>query len=104
MDITRNARWTSDCCGKQDFDFEIIHADTRYWPDLTALCTFFLCPGKYYPKDGGFIEEYDAVKLVESDYIRGDSEEEVKLNVRKWYNEHIIEALEKAITIISGPN
>jgi len=27
-----DARWTDDCCGKKDYDGEILSISTRYWP------------------------------------------------------------------------
>jgi len=40
MDITKGIPFTTDCCGKEDLDFNIISVDTRYWRDMTAMCTF----------------------------------------------------------------
>lgn len=100
MDITRNAIWTPDCCGKQDLDFNIIRADTRYYPDFTAICCISLCPGDYYPKYREYIEQHDSITLVKSDWISGESEDEVKAKVLVWYNDNILIALEKARDII----
>jgi len=105
-DVTCNAQWTSDCCGKQDLDFGIITADTRYWPDKSVSCHIeFMsnfnhnaCIGEdyYYP------EVIKPVSLAQSEIMKADSEEEAKLMARRWYNEHVIEAMEKAIKIVKG--
>lgn len=105
-DVTCNAQWTSDCCGKQDLDFGIITADTRYWPDKSVACHIrFMsnfnhnaCIGE----DHYFPEVIKTVSLAQSEIMKADSEEEAKLMARRWYNEHAIEAMEKAIKIIKG--
>ena len=86
-DITCNAQWTSDCCGKQDLDFDIITADTRYWPDFSVQCRI------------AFISN---VTLSKSEIMEADSEEEAKMMARRWYNEHVIEAMEMALKIVKG--
>lgn len=108
-DVTCNAQWTTDCCGKQDLDFGIITADTRYWPDYSTMCHIeFLSNynhnhtiGDEY-EDSYFPEVIKPVTLAESEIIHANSEEEAKMMARRWYNEHIIEAMEKAINIVKG--
>lgn len=100
FDITCNAMWTNDCCGKMDLDFPILESDTRYWRDHTAKCHITLLNNfnyevKEYVEDG-----IEPITIIESDYIEGDTKEECQMKVRKWYNDHIFEALEKAITIL----
>ena len=87
MDITKNAIWTHDCQGKQDLDFRIIHAFTRYYPDHSAICSIELC------RD----EAGEGITLCESDIMHGHSEGEIKQMVREWYNAHILDAFKKAI-------
>ncbi len=87
MDITCNAKWTLDCCGKQDLDFSVINAFTRYYPDYTAYCTYM------------FI---DTITLCKSDLLHGDSEVDIKNRVKEWYNANILSAMEKAISIIKS--
>lgn len=92
--------WTNDCCGKMDLDFPIIEADTRYWTDCTAKCHIRLLNNYNYQ-----IEEYikggiKPITIMSSDYIAGDTKEECQTKVRQWYNDHIIEAMEKTISIL----
>lgn len=101
IDITRNAVWTPDCCGKEDLDFNIISADTRYWPDNSAKCTIFFVEGNFYSNlEYKWNEPYNGVVLVESDYIRGSDKDDCQKKVREWYNEHVREALIKALELI----
>lgn len=100
FDITCNAMWTDDCCGKMDLDFPILEADTRYWTDCTAKCHISLLNNYNYE-----VKEYvrggiEPITIMSSDYIEGDTKEECQMKVRKWYNDHIFEAMEKAITIL----
>ena len=104
MDITVNSRWTSDCCGKQDLDFPIIDTNTRYWPDYSASCEIvFLdnfCINAKVEEDPYVESDYKPVTLAESGIIYGKSEADVKEKIRQWYNDHVVEALEKALKII----
>lgn len=99
IDITRNAKWTHDCCGKMDFDFNIINASTRYWPDNTAKCTIYLADSNYYD-EYGYCCDNNPIVLLESEYISGENKEEVQKKVKQWYNDNVVNALEKANDII----
>ena len=101
IDITRNAIWTNDCQGKQDLDFSIISADTRYWPDLSAKCTLLFLDDFNYNTNEYEYGIHPPIVIAESDFITGATEEEVKLNVRKWYNEHIVSAMEEVIKLLN---
>ena len=105
-DVTCNAQWATDCCGKQDLDFGIITADTRYWPDHSALCNITFMtnfnPEAKVGEENYFPEVIKPVELARSEIMYAGSEEAVKQMARKWYNEHIIEAMEKAIKIVKG--
>lgn len=96
IDVTRNAVWTDDCCGKKDLDFDLITADTRYWPDNTAKCSLSFIDNIREPTGG-----YERILLIQSDYIKGESHEEVDSLVRKWYNDNAIPAMEKAIKLLN---
>ena len=103
FDITANARWVKDCQGKQDLDFSIIDADTRYWPDFSAQCRIKLRP-EFNPHTGTYVEDRRAAQehvLCESEIFLAKNEYQCKRKVRKWYNRHIVEALEKAFSIIT---
>lgn len=105
-DVTCNAQWTTDCCGKQDLDFGIITANTRYWPDFSVICHIEFMSnfnaGAKIGEDNYFPEIIKPVELTSSEIMKADSEEEAKLMARRWYNEHIIEAMEMAIKIVKG--
>jgi hypothetical protein len=77
--IEFKAEWTSDCCGKQDYDINIIRVSTRYWPDYTVKSTIYLG---------------DAV-IYETDYIVGESEADCKVKVEKWVKEKVTEIVNK---------
>ena len=97
MDITRNAVWTQDCCGKQDLDFQVVTASTRYWPDNTAICKIlFIDDFVVQTNDYGY---YPPILLAEK-YIKGSSEGEVKELVRKWYNDNMLSAMKKAMKLL----
>ena len=101
IDVTRNAVWTPDCCGKADLDFNIISADTRFWPDNTARCTITFVGGNYYDNlEYPWHEPHDGIVLLESDYIRGESKDECQTKVRDWYNKNIKAAIQKALEFI----
>ena len=95
-DITRHAKWTSDCCGKQDLDFEVLSVSTRYWPDHSAKVTF-LAEGQTIRDERGIVECPGYDPILESPIIYGSSEEDCKDKVRSWINEHVLEALEKMV-------
>lgn len=101
MDITRNAVWTKDCGGKEDLDFNIISASTRYWPDYSAICSILFVGGNYYKElEYPWNEPHRAITLLESDMIWGIDKEDCQRRVREWYNANIKTAFEKALTLI----
>ena len=103
MDITVNSKWTFDCCGKQDLDFPIIDANTRYWPDFSAVCEIeflsnFCASAPLFEK---YVEsDFKPIVLEKSEIFFGESEEDVKQKVKEWYNAHIVSAIEKALKLI----
>lgn len=99
IDVTRNAVWTDDCCGKRDLDFDLITAYTRYWPDNTAQCSLYFIDNVREPAG-----EYEPILLIESGYINGRSKKEIDTLVRKWYNDNAIPAMEKAISLLKEEN
>lgn len=101
IDITRNAVWTYDCCGKMDLDFPLVSCDTRYWPDNTCKCCFRLCGGVYNDDEREWYEPHDAIIIMESDYISGDSKEGCQMKARQWYNDNAVHALELATSILT---
>lgn len=77
------AEWTHDCNGKQDLDFPILQASTRYYPDYTAFVGFIVSD-----KDG----DYRYV-LKNDEMIVGMSEEDCKQQCKQWYKDHYKNAL-----------
>lgn len=104
IDITRNAIWTEDCCGKMDLDFPVLDCDTRYWTDNTCKCHFRLCGGVFIDRDQEWHEPYEAIDILESDHIEGATKEECQMKARQWYNEHAVQALELAILKLTCNN
>lgn len=109
IDTTCNARWTKDCQGKQDLDFSIVDCDTRYYPDFSAFCniTFLhnFCSnhrtGDGY--DSPYVEsDIEPITLAESELLRGKNEADIKQKVKDWYNNNMIEAMEKALSILKN--
>jgi len=98
IDVTRNAVWNEDWCGKMDLDFPLVSCETRYCPDNTCKCHFRLCAGVYNYDEEEWNEPYDAITIMESDYISGDSKEECQMKARQWYNDNAVHALELAIS------
>lgn len=87
MDITSKAAWAKDCQGKQDLDFRIIQAFSRYYPDYTAICSIVFCPDEYG----------EGTILCRSGIMRGTDEADIKEKARAWHNSHYKDALRKAM-------
>ena len=56
----------------------------------------------YIGEDNYFPEVIKPISLARSEIMKADSEDGAKMMARRWYNEHVIEAMEKAIKIIKG--
>lgn len=69
-------KWTSDCCGKQDYDGPVLSLETRLWPDNTAISSVIL----------GSLEDGPYETLCEASF-EGETEAEVKHKVEKWVEE-----------------
>lgn len=103
IDVTSNAMWTNDCCGKQDLDFSIVHCYTRYWKDYSALCEIVFLHNFCLNANNG--ENYvksdiEPITLIESGIMKGKSESDIKQKVKDWYNDNMIEAMEKALSVL----
>ena len=109
IDVTANARWTHDCQGKQDLDFTIVDCDTRYYPDYSAFCSitflYNFCrnwrAGDGY-EDGYVESDIEPIELAKSDLLWGKSEADIKQKVKDWYNDNMIDAMEKALLILKN--
>ncbi len=102
FDITCNAMWTNAYCGIMDLDFSILEAATRYWTDCTAKCYILLLNDYNYDVGEHVKGGIEPITIISSDYIAGDTKEECQMKVRQWYNDHIFEAMIKAIIILKG--
>lgn len=101
-DVTVNAVWTYDCQKKQDLDFDFINCSTRYWPDFSAKCEIIMMHNfNHFLKQ--YVEsEVKPITLIESDIFYGDSEEEVKEMVKKWYNDNMVLAVQKCLELLKN--
>lgn len=111
--IALNATWTSDCCGKQDYDAPILSISTRYWPRGGGMMVVHNLPDQpikiemdserqeikpsansslmiNYAEDTGL----DFV-LAEKDF-EGETEEEVKAQVEVWAQQQ----MDKAVAVL----
>lgn len=102
IDVTCNSKWTSDCCGKQNLDFPIINCDTRYYPDHSASCIIIFLYNFCYNDEDYVNSDIKPLELCKSGLLRGNSEMDIKQKVREWYNNNIIDAMEKALSILKN--
>lgn len=109
IDTTCNARWTSDCQGKQDLDFSIVSCDTRYYPNYSGLCNIYFMSNfcwNFRPGDGyndAYVEsDLEPIILAQSEILYGNSEADIKQKVKDWYNDNMIDAMEKALSILKN--
>ena len=73
------AIWTSDCQWKQDFDWDLVKVNTRYYPDYTAYSTIDIHHWIITEED----TEWSYLTLTEKKFS-SDSELEVKKQVEEW--------------------
>lgn len=109
IDVTSNARWTYDCQGKQDLDFRMVCCDTRYYPDYSAFCNIRFMDNfceefkSSDESDNPYVEsDIEPITLAKSDLLYGNSEVDIKQKVKDWYNSNMIEAMEKALSILKN--
>lgn len=103
IDITANAEWTNDCCGKQDLDFSFIDCHTRYWKDNSAQCDIVFMNNFNPNLENGYAHaKSPVIYLAKSDIMYGSSEKDIKDKVKSWYNANIIQATVNALSILRG--
>ena len=106
INLTANARWTTDCQGKEDLDFPLISCFTRYWPDHSAMCEIvFLhnfCENAKTGEDPYVKSDVEPKILAESEIMHAKNKQQIRRKVRNWYNSHVIEAMDMALKIIKG--
>ena len=100
--VKTTAVWTNDCCGKKDFDGEMLTVSSRYWPKGGSGMAFDTeHPGRglhryddgsqcsasskilfHYTKENG---DTDYLVVAETgDYITGATQEEVQTKIEDW--------------------
>ena len=102
MDVTKNAVWTKDCQGKEDFDFQVINCDTRYYPDNSVICSIIFLSRYHIPadEDGYHYSDGEDYTLLESDFLYGKSKDDCRRIVKDWYNENVPKALQMALDLL----
>lgn len=97
--MSNEINWTDDCCGKKDYDGEIVSISTRYWPRGGGAMVF----DSAKPQDGlkGYddgrkpradsclllrIDGYNDIILDEK-VFEGESFEDVAAQVESWVKE-----------------
>jgi len=90
----RSFEWTNDCQGKKDFDGEVLHVSSRYWPrgggfhvlDENGWSGNEARP-EIRPSAVSHIYFFD--KELVTKQFEADTEEEVKALVETWVKEQI---------------
>ena len=95
-DITNVASWHDMYSGQQELSFDLLTVSAKYYPDNTARVTFY-AEGQTECDERGISEVTGYDPILTSDWIRGETEEECKVLVRKYINEHMVEAVEKVL-------
>lgn len=83
----RDCEWTPSACGRQYFDASLISIDTLYFPEDYTAAVGFVVPHK----DGATDDIYES-----KSYIKGTSEEDCKMKVKRWY----LRNLEKVLKLL----
>lgn len=89
-----NARWTDDCCGKKDYDADLVRLSTRLWPGGGGFLEFNTADGivrdnadrpdiKPFASAAFFFQEET---LCECEF-EADTEDAVKSQVEAWTEE-----------------
>lgn len=99
MDVTKNAVWIKDCQGKENFDFQVINCDTRYYPDNSVICSiiFLSCFHILEDEDGNHYSDGEDYILLRSNLLHGKSKDDCRKLVKNWYNENVPKALQMAL-------
>lgn len=69
--VVQTTDWKLDCCGKQDFDGELVSLSCRYYPDHTAYANILLY----------FAGDYITLARAE---LEGETEADIKRKVEEW--------------------
>lgn len=99
-----NISWTDDCCGKKDYDGDIVAVSTRYWPRGGSAMVLNTSNGQGLQKfdDGskpsatcsimllnGYRHHNDETEYLLKKNFEGESFEEVAAKVEAWAQEQM---------------
>ena len=86
--------WTHDCCGKQDYDADLVKLSARYWPKGGGFFTFDTSNRKFEGNEArpevkpsahaSIMLQEETIAEAE---FEADTEGEVKALVEKWAQE-----------------
>lgn len=98
-DITSNAPWIT-VCEHPTIDFPVLTANAEVLPDHCGRATFF-AEGFTLHDERGIVGQYGYDPILKSKLFICKSDEEVKEKLRKWINDHTVEAMQIMIKRIS---
>lgn len=81
-EMIENAEWSLDCHDKQNFDFNVLSVDTRYYPDFSAYSSIYLR-----------LDKHGTGVNVREKQFKSDSESATKQLVEDWLKTHLAELL-----------
>lgn len=99
-----NISWTDDCCGKKDYDGDIVAVSTRYWPRGGSAMVLDTSDGQGLRKfdDGskpsatshimlsnGYPHHNDETEYLISRDFEGETFEDVAAQVEAWAQEQM---------------
>ena len=110
-----NAEWTNDCCGKKDYDGDVLQISTRYWPrggSCLMLDTAQPELGLHHVDDGSKPSAHSSLLLHgDGDYVtltekefEAETFEEVAAQVEAWAQEQMDKAEAALRAAFERPN
>lgn len=109
-ELKPNCEWKDDCCGKKDYDGQIISISTRYWPRgggaiivdsrvgvLPADATIRPSATSSLILDFKGTNDEDYIKIATADF-EGETFEEIAAQVEKWTQEQF-DKMRAALTV-----
>ncbi len=107
IDITGNAQWLwTNYCDDTNLDFGIITAKAYVIPSgdqYIARCSITLMPDYPvgYVTDGeNYEKSIEPIELASSGKMLFETRVEAEQECRKWFNEHVVLAMVKALSFI----
>lgn len=113
-----NISWTDDCCGKKDYDGDIVAVSTRYWPRGGSVMVLDTSTRQGLQKfdDGskpsatssimlsnGYCQHNDETEDLISKAFEGETFEDVAAQVETWAQEQmnrVVKALKAEFTSV----